>query len=62
MVLAGELTERHKNQPLDTEDDLNQDTETEEEKLVEVRKVDTGVEGDEEDLLDHDGGVDDGIG
>ena len=62
MILTVELTGRHQNQPLETDDDLDQDTEDEEDNLVQGREVDTGVERDKKDLLDHDGGIDEDIG
>ena len=43
MILAVELTGRHQNQPLETDDKLDQDTEEEEENLVHGGEVDTGV-------------------
>ena len=61
VILAVELTGRHQNQPLETDDNLDQDTKEKEEKLVHGGEVDTGVERDEEHLLDQDGGVNEDI-
>ena len=62
VILAVELTGRHQNQPLETDHKLDQDTEEEEENLVQGGEVNTGVERDEEHLLDQDGGVNKDIG
>ena len=48
--------------PLHPDHQLDEDTEEEEEGLVHGGQVDPGVEGDEEDLLDQEGGVDEDIG
>ena len=48
-------------QPLDPDDQLDQDGEAEEEGLVGGGEVDPAVEGDEEDQLDQESGVDEGI-
>ena len=62
MVLACVVARRHQYQPLNTKDHLHQHTEEEEKNLIEECKVDTNVEGDDEDLLDHDGCIDENIG
>ena len=61
MILAVELKGRHQNQPLETDDNLDQDTKEKEEKLVHGGEVDTGVERNEEHLLDQDGGINEDI-
>ena len=48
--------------PLSQYDGLHQDTEEEEEGLVHGGEVDPGVEGDEEDQLHQEGGVDEDVG
>ena len=62
MVLACVVARRHQYQPLNTQDHLHQHTEQEQKNLIEECKVDTNVEGDDEDLLDHDGCIDENIG
>ena len=62
MILTAELTGRNQYQPRNAASDLDQDTEEEEEDLVEEGEVDTSAERDDEDLLDHDGGIDEDIG
>ena len=47
--------------PLDEDNGLHQDAEEEEERLVHGREVDPGVEGDEEDQLDQERGVDEDV-
>ena len=48
--------------PLSQYEGLHQDTEEEEEGLVHGGEVDPGVEGDEEDQLHQEGGVDEDVG
>ena len=51
-----------KDVPLGQYDGLHQDAEEEEESLVHGRQVDPGVEGDQEDELHQQGGVDEDVG
>ena len=52
MVSGSILTEWHDSQPLYPDDNLDNQSETEKKSLVQGGEVDTGIEGDEEDLLD----------
>ena len=54
MLLGIKLTKRHHKQPLDADGYLDQDAEEEEKNLVNDWEVNTSVERDEKDLLDHD--------
>ena len=49
-------------EPLDTNDQLDEDGEAEEEGLIGGGEVDTAVERDQEDEFDEEGGVDQGVG
>ena len=62
MILTVELTKRYQKQSLEADHNLDQDTEAEEEDLVQDRKVDTSGESHKEHLLDYDGGIDEDIG
>jgi hypothetical protein len=62
MILTVELTKRYQKQPLEADHNLDQDTEGEEEDLVQDREIDTSAESKEEHLLHHDGGIDEDIG
>ena len=62
VVGGGVLAGGHQHHPLDPHDQLDEDTEAKEEGLVHGWQVHPGVEGDEEDLLDKEGGVDEDVG
>ena len=62
VLLSIKLTRRHQDQPLDADSYLDKDREEEEKDLVDDWKVHTGIERDEEHLLDHDWWVDENIG
>ena len=61
-VLAGVLAGGHQQHPHHHNNNLDQNTQHHEEHLVEGRKEDIGVDGYDDHLLDHDGGVHDYVG
>ena len=62
MILGAELAGRDHQHPLETDDNLDQDTEDEEEDLVHFGEVDIGTESDADHLLDHERGIYDNVG
>ena len=62
MIPGGERTGRRGGEPLCGDDDLDEDAEEEEERLICGREVDTSVERDEENKLDEERSVDENIG
>ena len=62
VIRGGVLAGGHQHHPLDPHHQLDKDAEAKEEGLVHGWQVDPCVEGDEEDLLDKEGGVDEDVG